>query len=240
MARPLSIENRWDILYRDYPEVYDAFSETPYHPTVYEELPKVVNLQGKDIADVGSGTGNSSLALTRYARHVIGIEKEPAMLRLAREKSVSAGSGQVTFLAGDALALPLANASVNLVVGITLALYPPEQYRNFILEGLRVATEQVVYMGIPPGWYGGELAHIIDDPVVFDYVVEKIFLDEFNFSYQDIFSVQEYGSLEHIMNTYGFIFGRRVMDYLKREKKTSILWKFRVYSRGVSQIDVHF
>ena len=233
MARPLSVENRWDILYRDYPEVYDAFSETPYHPTIYEELPKVVNLQGKDIADVGSGTGNSSLALTRYARRVIGIEKEPAMLRRAREKSVAAGPGLVTFLAGDALALPLANASVNLVVGITLALYPPEQYRDFIYEGLRVATEQVVYLGIPPGWYGGELAHIIDDPVV-DTVIEKIFLDEFNFSYQDIFSVQEYGSVEHITNTYGFIFGRRVIDYLKREKKTSIRWKFRVYSRGVS------
>jgi hypothetical protein len=30
--QPETIENRWDILYRDYPEIYDAFSSFPYHP----------------------------------------------------------------------------------------------------------------------------------------------------------------------------------------------------------------
>ena len=55
MSRPESIENRWDILYRDYPEVYEAFSNTPYHPTVYEQLPGIIDLRGKCIADVGRG-----------------------------------------------------------------------------------------------------------------------------------------------------------------------------------------
>ena len=234
MTRPLTIENRWDILYRDYPEAYDAFSNTPYSPTVYEELPKILDLAGKDIADVGSGTGNSSLALARLARHVFGIEKESKMLHQAIGKTAKGGSGQVSFLAGDALAIPLANASVHLVVGITLALYPPEKYRQFVLEGLRSASEQVVYVGIPPGWYGGELAHVIDDIAGDLVVIEKILLDEFNFSYHDIISVQEYGSLEHIVGTYGFIFGQKAIDYLKQEKKTSIRWKFRVYHRQVS------
>ncbi len=234
MTRPISIENRWDILYRDYPDVYDAFSNTPYHPTVFEELPKMVKLKGKVIADVGSGTGNSSIALSRHAQRVIGIEKESSMLSQVKVKPIAVEPGQVSFLAGDALALPLANESVNLVMGITLALYPPEQYRNFICEGLRVASEQVVYVGIPPDWYGGELAHEIDNLAEDLAVVERIFLDEFDFSYQDILSVQEYGSVDHIVNTYGFIFGKQVIDYLIRKKKTSILWKFRVYSRGVT------
>ena len=156
------------------------------------------------------------------------------MLSQVKVKPIAAEPGQVSFLAGDALALPLANKSVNLVMGITLALYPPEQYRNFICEGLRVASEQVVYVGIPPDWYGGELAHEIDNLAEDLAVVERIFLDEFDFSYQDILSVQEYGSVDHIVNTYGFIFGKQVIDYLIRKKKTSILWKFRVYSRGVT------
>jgi len=55
MSRPESIENRWDILYRDYPEVYEAFSNTPYDPTVYEQLPGIIDLRGKSIADAGGG-----------------------------------------------------------------------------------------------------------------------------------------------------------------------------------------
>jgi ubiquinone/menaquinone biosynthesis C-methylase UbiE len=235
MSRPESIENRWDILYRDYPEVYEAFSNTPYRPTVYEQLPGIIDLRGKCIADVGAGTGTSSLALAQYARQVIGIEREAAMLRQAREKARGAGSQRVTFLSGDALALPLADDSVDLVTGITLALYPPEQYRNFIREGLRVAKGPVVYLGIPPGWYGGDLCKVIEDmEKVADKIsdnVDHIFIEEFQFSYQDIFSDQEYGTVGHIMSTYGFIFGKKAIEYLKRENKTTIRWKFRVYWR---------
>jgi len=227
--RPESIENRWDILYRDYPEVYEAFSKTPYHPTVYEQLPGILDLDGKVLADVGAGTGRSTVALARYARQVIGIELEAAMLRLAREKAREEGAQRVSFLGGNALALPLADQSVDLVTGITLALWPPEQYRDFIREGLRVTRGRVVYVGIPPGWYGGDLYDVIDDVDKVDEKVDRIFLEEFHFAYQDIFSVQEYGTLEHIVSTYGFIFGKKAIQALKQQQKTSITWKFRVY-----------
>jgi ubiquinone/menaquinone biosynthesis C-methylase UbiE len=228
MSRPVSIENRWDILYRDYPEVYEAFSNTPYHPTVYDQLTGLFDLSSKCIADVGAGTGNSSLALARSAWQVIGVEREMAMLRLAREKARGEGA-RVTFLSGDALALPLADASVDLVTAITLALYPPELYRGFIREGLRVAKGPVVYVGIPPGWYGGDLYDVIEDVEKVDDQVDRIFIEEFHFAYQDIYSDQEYGTIENIVSTYGFIFGRKAIEYLKREKKTLIRWKFRVY-----------
>jgi SAM-dependent methyltransferase len=231
MTRPESIENRWDILYRDYPQVYEAFSNTPYHPTVYEQLAEIIDLRGMSIADVGAGTGKSSLALAQYARQVIGIEYEAAMLRLAREKAQGAGAGRVTFLGGDALALPLADACVDLVTGITLAIYPPEQFRDFIREGLRTARGAVVYLGITPGWYGGDLHDLIEDTEQVDEAVDRIFIDEFDFTYQDIFTVQEYGTVEHIVSTYGFIFGSKTIAHLRKENKTSIRWQFRVYWR---------
>lgn len=231
MSRPESIENRWDILYRDYPEVYEAFSNTPYDPTVYEQLPGIIDLRGKCIADVGAGTGSSSLALAQVAGKVIGIEREATMLRQAQKKVQGAGVNRVIFLSGDALMLPLADNSVDLVTGITLALYPPKQYRDFIREGLRVAKGPVVYVGIPPGWYGGDLHDIIEDVEKVDDEVDHIFIEEFQFAYQDIFSNQEYGTVEHIVSTYGFIFGKKVIEYLKRESKTTIRWKFRVYWR---------
>jgi ubiquinone/menaquinone biosynthesis C-methylase UbiE len=235
MQRPESIENRWDILYRDYPQVYEAFSNTPYHPTVFDQLREIIDLRGKHIADVGAGTGKSSLALAQYAQTVIAIEYEPAMMRIAKEKALAMEADEaaqrVTYLSGNALALPLADNSVDVVTAITLALYPPEQYRVFIREGLRVARGPVVYLGIPPGWYGGDLYDVIEDVEKVDDAVDRIFLEEFQFGYRDIFSDQEYGTLEHIVSTYGFIFGKKAIEYLKREKKTLIHWKFRVYWR---------
>jgi ubiquinone/menaquinone biosynthesis C-methylase UbiE len=231
VSRPESIENRWDILYRDYPEVYEAFSNVPYHPTVYEQLPAIIDLRGKCIVDVGAGTGSSSLALARLAQQVIGVEFEPAMLRQAQHKAQGEEGVRVSFLNGDALLLPLADDSVDLVTGITLALYPPNQYRDFIREGLRVAKGPVVYVGIPPGWYGGDLYDVIDDVEKVDDEVDRIFIDEFHFAYQDIFSDQDYGTVEQIVKLYGFIFGKKAIEYLKREKKTVIRWKFRVYWR---------
>lgn len=231
MSLPESIENRWDILYRDYPQVYESFSNTPYHPTVYEHLAGIVDLRGRCIADVGAGTGSSSFALAQTARQVIGIEREPAMLWQAQQKARREQASRTVFLSGDARALPLADGSVDLVTGITLALYPPEQYRDFIREGLRVARGPVVYVGISPGWYGGDLHAVIQEVEKVDDSVDRIFVEEFQFACQDIFSNQEYGTVEHIVSTYGFIFGRKTIEYLKRERKTVIRWKFRVYWR---------
>jgi ubiquinone/menaquinone biosynthesis C-methylase UbiE len=214
--------------------VYEAFTNTPYHPTIFEQLPGIIDLHGKRIADVGAGTGSSSLALARYADQVIAIEREPAMLRVAREKLPAQGAERVSFLNGDARCLPLADDSVDIVTGITLALYPPAQYREFIREGLRAAKGPVVYVGIPPGWYGGELYDVIEDVEKVDDEVDRIFLEEFHFAYQDIFTDQDYGTLEHIISTYGFIFGKKAIEYLKKENKTSIRWSFRVYWKGKS------
>ena len=50
--RPLSIENRWDILYKDYPEVYDEFASVPYEPRMIETLQERFDFTGKTIADI--------------------------------------------------------------------------------------------------------------------------------------------------------------------------------------------
>ena len=229
MSKPESIENRWDILYRDYPEVYDAFSSTPYQPTIYERLPEIVHLLGQSVADVGSGTGKSSFALASYALRVFGIERERAMLLQSQKNSGGEAAGRVLFLAGDALSLPLADRSVDVVTAITLALYPPVQYRLFISKALRIARKQVVYVGIPPRWYGGELYDVIENFEKVDEIVDGIFINEFGFNHKDVESIQDYGTVEHIVNTYGFIFGKKVIEHLRRENKTTIRWMFRVY-----------
>ena len=73
---PETIEHRWDILYRDYPEVYDRFASFPYTPGLFDMVAHRFDLKGKINVDCRSGTGLSTLALSRYCDEVIGVEPE--------------------------------------------------------------------------------------------------------------------------------------------------------------------
>jgi hypothetical protein len=52
---------------------------------------------------------------------------------------------------------------------------------------------------------------------------------ENGFSYEDFESAQEYGTVENIVESYGFIFGHKAIERLKATGKTSIKWTFRMH-----------
>jgi SAM-dependent methyltransferase len=72
------------------------------------------------VLDLGCGHGELSLALARGARTVIGVDRDPAYLRLATELAEERGVTNARFVeftfAGDGARLPLADGSVTLVV----------------------------------------------------------------------------------------------------------------------------
>jgi hypothetical protein len=47
--KPLTIENQWDVLYRDYPEVYEEFGRVPYKPALPSKLNNWFHLCSKHI-----------------------------------------------------------------------------------------------------------------------------------------------------------------------------------------------
>jgi hypothetical protein len=82
-----------------------------------------------------------------------------------------------------------------------------------------VAKGKVVYVGIPPGWYGGNLDHVIEDPEkgTFDVEMDRIFIEEYQFATKMYSRNQEYGTIDNIVSIYGFIFGKKVIEHIKRE-----------------------
>jgi len=48
--RPLSIENHWDLLSRDFLEVYDEFVNMPYEPRIIDVLHEKFDFCGKTIS----------------------------------------------------------------------------------------------------------------------------------------------------------------------------------------------
>lgn len=224
----MSIENRWDILYKDFPEVYDEFANVPYKPRMIEILREKFDFSKKIVVDVGSGSGRSSIQLAKYAEKVIGIEPEKSMRILAEKNTVEENLDNVFYMEGNAEEIPLADDTVDMVVAITAPL--------FVKESKRVAKQggTIISVGVAPGWYGGELSHIFDEQDA-DAVNEelqnyhRLFVDRNGFSHFDVMQTSYYGILKKMIDTYGFIFGKKVIEYIKKNNLTSIKWKFRVY-----------
>ena len=235
--KPLTIENRWDILYRDFPEVYDEFAAVPKDPQPLHILMNRFSFQNKLVADIGSGSGQSAFEFARVARKVIGVEVEESMRELAERERMTRGIDNVEFIRGDAKNIPLADNFADIVTGITLSLYPVEEYRDFVREAQRVTSNQgwILMIDIAPGWYGGELANLLHDENWFEARQDEILVNECGFLYDDFETNQEYGSLDKIIRTYGFIFGEKVIEYLRDNRKTNIQWKFRVHYKKVEK-----
>src|SRR5256714_6132462 len=222
-SRPESIEHRWDVLYRDYPEIYDEFASYPYTPEPLEVAADRLGLAGKTLVDVGCGTGLSTFRLARRARLIIGIDRERSMLGVAHRRTTRGPLSNTHFVVGSAASLPLRASCCDAVLGITSPLDVGEAVRILVPGGL------VVRLEIPPGWYGGELKGVIGPPTPGLGENERNLLAA-GFRSFDIDSIQEYGTTERILRTYGFIFGRRAIEHLRATGQTSIGWRFRVYT----------
>jgi ubiquinone/menaquinone biosynthesis C-methylase UbiE len=229
--RPESIENRWDILYRDYPEVYEEFASVPYSKNWIDVARTITGLRGKVVADIGSGTGKSTFLFARYAKEVIGIEPEDAMREVAVKNAQALGVGNVSFRNGWAASIPLEDSSVDMVVSVGGAFFhEAEGVRSFTHEAKRVTKPGgwILLFNLAPGWYGGELSQIVLGKRRTESNAPRI-LDGFGLKIRDYFATHDYGTVEKAVRTYGFIFGKSAIDYLRAHQKTTIKWKWRVH-----------
>ena len=76
---------------------------------------KVSGTAHLDVLDVGCGTGVLSLLLAECGHRVVGIDIAPAMLAIARAKSLAKGLA-ISFIECDAETPPLSAASVDLII----------------------------------------------------------------------------------------------------------------------------
>jgi len=229
--KPISIENRWDILYRDYPEVYDEFSSFPYHPTWHSVLSKKFNFKNKLIVDIGSGSGKSTFGLALYAKYVIGVEPEDAMRELAIEIQKSKKIENIEFKKGSLSKIPLQDNSVDAILGITtVGLNNDDDMNNFITEASRVLKHRgyIIMLNIAPGWYGGNLEkYIRDEDESHGKMVDDMYIKK-GFDKIDFFTIQDYQNPKNMIDTYGFIFGKLVIQHIKENNLSKIKWKLRV------------
>ena len=239
-----TIEQDWPRFYREFPEIYDRFS---IHSVAMAGIVSdMFELDNKVVLDVGSGTGVATLELAKRARFVIALEPEQAMMKVAVKKIRGKGIDNVVLVHGVGQNVPLATNSVDASVSFfTWPLYHSELSimeklaEVFVFEAERVVKPGglIVTVAIPPFWYGGELAPVILGP---GRTTEQNgegknieILARHDFEYRDVFVTINYCSAREAVETYGFIFGRKAIDYLISHNMSSIRWKLRINYRRV-------
>lgn len=223
MNRPETIEHRWDRLYAEFPEVYDEFASYPYTPRPIDIVAERFPIAGAEVVDLGSGSGRSVFVLAEYARSVVGIESEPAMRAVAERVVAERHLPNIRFIAGTAEALPLPDDSADVVTSFTGPGDLAEVIRVLRPGGLFVRVD------IAPGWYGGDLSCVIGHPTLESEEASRAMIEQEGFSFEDVDTVQEYGTSDAMIATYGFIFGKRAIDHIRATGRTSVRWRFRLH-----------
>jgi ubiquinone/menaquinone biosynthesis C-methylase UbiE len=78
------------------------------------------------VLDVATGSGNAAIAAARRGSEVVGVDYVPALLERARRRA-DAEVLDVTFVEGDAEALPFDDASFDVVSSVFGAMFAPDQ-----------------------------------------------------------------------------------------------------------------
>lgn len=114
---------------------------------------------GETVLDLGSGAGNDCFVartLVGDTGRVIGVDFTPAMIRKAQANAAALGVSNVEFLKGEIEHLPLANATVDVIVSNCVLNLVPDKRAAFgemarvLKPGGRFAVSDIVVDGVLP------------------------------------------------------------------------------------------
>jgi ubiquinone/menaquinone biosynthesis C-methylase UbiE len=106
----------WHETYTSDVDIYEAFANAfDRDGLVWRRVLETVPFAGKSVLEIGCGLGHYAEAIGPHTASYIALDLSEAMLAEARQRG--AGIANLTFLHADAQAIPLPDASVDLVFG---------------------------------------------------------------------------------------------------------------------------
>src|SRR3990170_2116036 len=135
------------------PAVYDASTIAPVGDVdFYLELAREADAAGHAVLELACGTGRVAIPIAREGVRVVGLDRSPAMLGRAREKS--AGMSTVRWVEGDMRDFSLAER-------FGLALIPFRSFQHLLTVADQLSCLASIYRHLVPG---GRLALHIFNP----------------------------------------------------------------------------
>ena len=107
---------------------------------------------GARVLDVACGTGNAALLAAARGADVVGLDSSQRLVAVARQRAGEAGLS-AEFLVGDALALPVADASFDIVLSVFGVIFAadPAQAVGEIARALRSDGRAYITAWVPAG-----------------------------------------------------------------------------------------
>jgi SAM-dependent methyltransferase len=94
-------------------------------PAARVAVDRAAPAEGEHVVDVGCGTGNASLLAAASGARVTGVDPAERLLEVARELAKERGL-DVTFVSGEAAALPLGDGEADLVLSVFGVIFAPD------------------------------------------------------------------------------------------------------------------
>jgi SAM-dependent methyltransferase len=129
---------------------------------VSERLCDVIDLRaGERVLDVATGSGNTAIAAARRLCEVTGVDYVPELLERGRVRAAAEGF-YISFVEGDAEAMPAADAAYDVVLSTFGSMFAPnqEQAAQELLRACRSGGRIGLANWTPDGWIG-EMLRIV-------------------------------------------------------------------------------
>ncbi|MEO8251008.1 MAG: class I SAM-dependent methyltransferase [Chloroflexota bacterium] len=135
---------------------------------VLTAIERITPLAGKRIADVGTGIGHYPMLLARHTGRTYGIESDPALLDVARQRASDAHQPNLRIVEGALESLPLRDGAVDVVLcGLIEADDASLPAIEELLRVLRPGGRLIVI-----GYYGRDQVSSLLEPEVVAHALE--------------------------------------------------------------------
>jgi ubiquinone/menaquinone biosynthesis C-methylase UbiE len=212
--------------YKSEAEPYENLvAREDYRFTLFPALEEITPFMGRDILDLGSGTGRVAMLAAPHVNHVTALDLSHSMLSIARDKLQNSRFRNWSTAVADHRGLPVCTNYADIIVSGWSVCYLVDWYRAIWKNELNTAFHEMKRVLKPTGeiilieTMGTGFERPTPPPHLLEYYA---YLKELGFSHKWIRTDYKFNDLEEAKELTGFFFGEALKKQVS-EKKWVIL-----------------